>query len=114
RSSALPRPAVIGRIVPAKVVGARSVHSAAAGPSSATDPRRILGRLASHREKVCLDHRTLPLPAAFSDGQSVETVWMPEGDGGEAGDGSDIGDAELREISCHPERSEAAVADERS
>ena len=27
---------------------------------------------------------------AFSDGQSVETVWMPEGDGGEAGDGSDV------------------------
>ena len=25
---------------------------------------------------------------AFADGQSVETVWMPEGDGGEAGDGS--------------------------
>ncbi|MGE0404918.1 MAG: 23S rRNA (adenine(2503)-C(2))-methyltransferase RlmN [Candidatus Korobacteraceae bacterium] len=25
----------------------------------------------------------------FDDGQSVETVWMPEGDGGEAGDGSD-------------------------
>ncbi len=31
----------------------------------------------------------------FSDGQSVETVWMPEGDGGEAGDGSDSGDEEL-------------------
>jgi 23S rRNA (adenine2503-C2)-methyltransferase len=29
---------------------------------------------------------------ACSDGQSVETVWMPEGDGGEAGDGSDAGD----------------------
>ncbi len=29
---------------------------------------------------------------AFSDGQSVETVWMPEGDGGEAGDGSDAAD----------------------
>ncbi|HUA13856.1 MAG TPA: 23S rRNA (adenine(2503)-C(2))-methyltransferase RlmN [Verrucomicrobiae bacterium] len=28
----------------------------------------------------------------FSDGQSVETVWMPEGDGGEAGDGSEAGD----------------------
>ena len=54
---------------------------------------------------------------AFSDGQSVETVWMPEGDGGEAGDGSEDGDAELRELnsldavtpsegatSCHPER----------
>src|SRR5664280_1071341 len=34
---------------------------------------------------------------AFADGQSVETVWMPEGDGGEAGDGSEDGDAELRE-----------------
>lgn len=29
---------------------------------------------------------------AYSDGQSVETVWMPEGDGGEAGDGTDAGD----------------------
>ena len=33
----------------------------------------------------------------FSDGQSVETVWMPEGDGGEAGDGSLSGDEELGE-----------------
>jgi 23S rRNA (adenine2503-C2)-methyltransferase len=67
---------------------------------------------------------------AFSDGQSVETVWMPDGDGGEAGDGSETGDAELRDlafsrqhsalsqggpivaISCHPERSESAAADE--
>ncbi len=32
---------------------------------------------------------------AFTDGQSVETVWMPEGDGGEAGDGSQSGDEEL-------------------
>ena len=29
---------------------------------------------------------------AFADGQSVETVWMPEGDGGETGDGSEAGD----------------------
>ena len=35
---------------------------------------------------------------AFSDGQSVETVWMPDGDGGEAGDGSDSGDEELAEL----------------
>src|ERR1700743_2867003 len=35
---------------------------------------------------------------AFSDGQSVETVWMPEGDGGEAGDGSESGDEELAEL----------------
>src|SRR5712671_3556157 len=32
---------------------------------------------------------------AFTDGQSVETVWMPEGDGGEAGDGSTAGEEEL-------------------
>jgi 23S rRNA (adenine2503-C2)-methyltransferase len=34
----------------------------------------------------------------FSDGQSVETVWMPEGDGGETGDGSAVGDEELEEL----------------
>jgi 23S rRNA (adenine2503-C2)-methyltransferase len=31
----------------------------------------------------------------FVDGQSVETVWMPEGDDGEAGDGTEAGDEEL-------------------
>jgi 23S rRNA (adenine2503-C2)-methyltransferase len=30
---------------------------------------------------------------ACADGQTVETVWMPEGDGGETGDGSEAGDA---------------------
>lgn len=30
---------------------------------------------------------------AFADGQSVETVWMPEGDGGEAGDGTEAGES---------------------
>jgi 23S rRNA (adenine2503-C2)-methyltransferase len=29
----------------------------------------------------------------FADRQTVETVWMPEGDGGETGDGSEAGDA---------------------
>jgi 23S rRNA (adenine2503-C2)-methyltransferase len=29
---------------------------------------------------------------AVADGQTIETVWMPEGDGGEAGDGSEAGD----------------------
>jgi len=29
---------------------------------------------------------------SFADGQSVETVWMPQGDGGEAGDGSEAGE----------------------
>ena len=35
---------------------------------------------------------------AFSDGQSVETVWMPEGDFGEAGDGTQAGNEELTEL----------------
>jgi 23S rRNA (adenine2503-C2)-methyltransferase len=29
---------------------------------------------------------------ALGDGETVETVWMPEGDGGESGDGSEAGD----------------------
>jgi 23S rRNA (adenine2503-C2)-methyltransferase len=32
----------------------------------------------------------------FSDGQTVETVWMPEGDGGEAGDGTEAAEAAER------------------
>ena len=35
---------------------------------------------------------TIRYLVVFADGQSVETVWMPEGDGGETGDGSDAGD----------------------
>jgi 23S rRNA (adenine2503-C2)-methyltransferase len=30
------------------------------------------------------------------DGQTVETVWMPEGDGGEAGDGTEAGEEPMR------------------
>jgi len=32
---------------------------------------------------------------SYADGQGVETVWMPEGDGGEAGDGSEAGEEEV-------------------
>ena len=28
----------------------------------------------------------------MADGETVETVWMPEGDDGESGDGSEAGD----------------------
>jgi 23S rRNA (adenine2503-C2)-methyltransferase len=38
----------------------------------------------------------------FADGQSVETVWMPEGDGGEAGDGTEAGDSTLQHGSRGP------------
>jgi len=47
----------------------------------------------------------------FSDGQSVETVWMPEGDGGEAGDGSGSGDEVLTQLSSDlSSRAEAGVS----
>ena len=36
----------------------------------------------------------------FADGQSVETVWMPEGDGGEAGDGSEAGEEAESAVPC--------------
>jgi 23S rRNA (adenine2503-C2)-methyltransferase len=47
----------------------------------------------------------------FADGQSVETVWMPEGDGGEAGDGSEAGEeaesgASPSGVKAHSERDE--------
>jgi 23S rRNA (adenine2503-C2)-methyltransferase len=34
-------------------------------------------------------------PAGIAPAQTVETVWMPEGDDGEAGDGSEAGDEEM-------------------
>jgi 23S rRNA (adenine2503-C2)-methyltransferase len=44
---------------------------------------------------------------AFGDGESVETVWMPEGDGGEAGDGTEAGDS--AEGPAHPREASPGV-----
>ncbi len=44
-------------------------------------------------KKFASEDGTVRYLMAFADGQSVETVWMPEGDGGEAGDGSEAGDS---------------------
>jgi 23S rRNA (adenine2503-C2)-methyltransferase len=44
----------------------------------------------------------------MDDGQSVETVWMPEGDDGETGDGSDAGNA--IEIRGAPDRATICVS----
>jgi len=38
----------------------------------------------------------------LGDGESVETVWMPEGDSGEAGDGSEAGREKLADLSSQP------------
>src|SRR6266404_7966485 len=47
---------------------------------------------------------------AFADGQSVETVWMPEGDGGEAGDGSEAGDSAEGNRARHWERATICIS----
>jgi 23S rRNA (adenine2503-C2)-methyltransferase len=49
---------------------------------------------------------------AFADGQSVETVWMPEGDGGEAGDGSEAGELAERFAEVSPSGAEARLEKE--
>ena len=33
----------------------------------------------------------------MADGETVETVWMPDGDGGERGDGSEAAEEEVAE-----------------
>ena len=76
------------------------------------DSGYVVGLPRVEKKFVSLDG-TIRYLLAFADGESVETVWMPEGDGGEAGDGSAVGDAELQELSiadCHPERADAAFA----
>jgi len=47
---------------------------------------------------------------AFADRQSVETVWMPEGDGGEAGDGSEAGELAERFAENSPNSSGAKAS----
>ena len=42
------------------------------------------------------------------DGETVETVWMPEGDGGEIGDGSEAGD-EMESATAAPEFRRATI-----
>jgi len=68
-----------------------------------TLPHELRGRLAEKgitigmpriEQRFVSQDGTVRYLIAFADGQSVETVWMPEGDGGESGD--DAGDSEDR------------------
>jgi 23S rRNA (adenine2503-C2)-methyltransferase len=49
---------------------------------------------ATVEQKFTSNDGTVRYLIGYADGQSVETVWMPEGDGGEAGDGTAAGDEE--------------------
>ena len=59
--------------------------------ASLNEKRVEVGMPAIDKKFVSIDG-TVRYLIRFSDGQSVETVWMPEGDGGEAGDGTEAGD----------------------
>src|SRR4030088_2563155 len=48
-------------------------------------------RLPLIEKKFVSSDGTIRYLIAFADGQTVEAVWMPEGDDGEAGDGSEAG-----------------------
>ncbi len=61
---------------------------------------RIENRFVSH-------DGTVRYLIAFTDGQTVETVWMPEGDDGEAGDGSEAGDVAERFADMNPSGADA-------
>jgi len=50
--------------------------------------------LPSMNRKFVSSDGTIRYLMGLADGETVETVWMPEGDGGEAGDGTDAGDEE--------------------
>jgi 23S rRNA (adenine2503-C2)-methyltransferase len=54
--------------------------------------RGISVGLPTIEKKFVSSDGTVRYLVACSDGQSVEAVWMPEGDGGEAADGSEAGD----------------------
>jgi 23S rRNA (adenine2503-C2)-methyltransferase len=71
-----------------------------------TLPQQLRSRLTEHgitigspqiEKRFVSQDGTVRYLIGFSDGQSVETVWMPEGDGGEAGDGSEAGDSAGRD-----------------
>lgn len=52
-----------------------------------------IGRPSIEKKFVSSDG-TVRYLVAFPDGQSVETVWMPEGDSGESGDGTEAGESD--------------------
>ena len=53
----------------------------------------VVAGLPEIQKKFVSQDGTIRYLIGFPDGQSVETVWMPQGDGGEAGDGSEAGDS---------------------
>jgi 23S rRNA (adenine2503-C2)-methyltransferase len=77
----------------------RSAHSISTLPSSfkteLTQSGFLVGLPIIEKRFVSRDG-TVRYLVALADAETVETVWMPEGDDGEIGDGTDAGDAPRR------------------
>ena len=64
-------------------------------------------------QKFVSEDGTVRYLIEMGDGQTVETVWMPEGDGGEAGDGSEAGEQAERFVDLNPTGAEALLSEEK-
>ena len=60
---------------------------------SRLNERRVQIGLPKIEQRFVSQDGTVRYLISFLDGQTVETVWMPEGDGGEAEDGTEAGDS---------------------
>ena len=81
-------------------------------------PNSLKGRLAEENTPVGLPRIAQKFTSAdgtvrylmeLSDGESVEAVWMPEGDCGETGDGTEAGQEELAAVNFQSERSRSTI-----
>ena len=61
-------------------------------------------------KKFVSEDGTVRYLVTFADGESVETVWMPEGDAGEAGDGSEAGNELEKQTSRNWDRATICVS----
>lgn len=75
-----------------RVVSLADISTLPQGFRSALEKKGFRIGLPSVENKFVSRDGTVRYLMAFSDGQTVETVWMPEGDEGEAGDGTEAGD----------------------
>jgi 23S rRNA (adenine2503-C2)-methyltransferase len=81
-------------IYPQRVQGLDSISTLPKVFLSALKEEGLEIRLPKTEKSFHSTDGTIRYLIAMSDAQTVETVWMPEGDGGEAGDGSEAGDNE--------------------
>jgi 23S rRNA (adenine2503-C2)-methyltransferase len=74
-----------------RVVSAEQISTLPQDFRESLSQRGLSLEFPSIEKKFTSSDGTVRYLIGFADGQSVETVWMPEGDDGEAGDGSEAG-----------------------